>query len=232
MTTHSLAPRLALALGVAATLVLAGCTAADTDSLTDPTVEPAVTEEVTGEGENENLSPEPFPFAEDIPFTGLVDCNDQIDALLSNVLGAEPTSIGLGGDSSGRLTQQSGVGIDNVAEELFDLLTEYISPAACMLESGTGQFGQTVEVERTTGLPDGMSGLEWITRFVDAQSEGCDEYVERRAFWFLQEATNIHLTTAAWFGCEIDGEFTNDIGWESIYEQGFDAHQLLLTRLQ
>ena len=162
----------------------------------------------------------------------LIDCNEQIDALKSEALGGEPTTIGLGGDDLASITQQSGVGIDNGAEELLNLLTEYISPAACMLESGTGQYGQTVDVERSTRLPEGMSGLEWTTNYVDAASESCDEYVERRAFWFLQQDTNIHLTSAAWFGCGIEGEFSNEIGWEEVYEQAFDAHELLLTRLQ
>jgi hypothetical protein len=232
MTTHVPTQRFALALGVAATLVLAGCSAADSDSLTDPTLDPAVTEDVTGEGENENLSHEIFPFAEDIPFTVLIDCNEQIDPMLSEALGGQPTTIGLGGDELASITQQSGVGIDNGAEELFNLLTEYISPAACMLESGTGQYGETVESERITRLPDGMSGLQWTTRYLDAASESCDEYVERRAFWFLQQDTNIHLTSAAWFGCGIEGEFSNEVGWEEVYEQAFEVHELLLTRLQ
>jgi hypothetical protein len=232
MTTPSLTRHLAIAFGLAASLVLTGCAQADSDSLTEPTVDPAVTEEVTGEPENENLSPEIFPFAQDIPFTVLIDCNEQIDALLSEALGGEPTVTGLGGDDLAIITQQSGVGIDNGAEELFALLSEYISPASCMLDSGTGQYGQTIESEAITRLPDGMSGLQWTTRYVDAASESCDEYVERRAFWFLQENTTIHLTHAQWFGCAIEGEFSNEVGWEEVYEQAFDAHELLLTRLQ
>jgi len=223
---------IALTLGLAGALVLSGCSASGDESLTDPAVDTTVTEETTSEAEDENLSPEIYPFAEGIPFTVLVDCNEQIEALLSDTLGAEPTAIGFGADSSAAITQQSGVGIDNVAAELFDLLTEYISPAACMVGGDAGPYGQTVEVERTTGLPDGMSGLEWITRYVDPVSENCDEYVERRAFWFLQEDNTIHLTSAEWTGCSVEGEFPNDVGWEEIYEQAFAAHDLLLARLQ
>jgi len=231
MTTLSRAPRLALALGLAASLVLAGCAQADSDSLTTPTDDATVTDGENGDREDESLPAEIFPFAQDIPFTVLIDCNEQINAYLLEALGGEPTVIGLGGDGLASITQQSGVGIGNDADELFALLTEYISPASCMLESGTGQYGQTIESERSTRLPEGMSGLEWTTRYVDAASESCDEYVEMRAFWFLQQDANIHLTSAAWFGCGIGGQFSNEIGWEAVYEQAFDAHEVLLTRL-
>jgi len=232
MRVLSLKPRDTAAITLAVGLVLSGCSTTTADEfLTDPT-DTGVTAESAGELENENVSPEIFPFAKDIPFTVLIDCNDQIDALLSETLGGEPVDIDLGGDTRATITQQSGVGIDARAEEVFNLLTEYISPASCMLESGAGQYGQTVEAERITSLPDGMSGLTWTTRYVDVASEECDEYVERRAFWFLQQEANIHLTSAAWFGCEIDGEFTGEVGWESFYEQAFDAHEMLLVRLQ
>jgi len=232
MTVLSHTPRFAIALGVVAGLLLAGCTAAESESLTEPSVDQVITEETSGEPEDESLSHEIFPFAEDIPFTTLIDCNEQIDALVSEVLGAQPNGIGLGGDNLASITQQSGVGIDNGAEELFALLSEYIGVGSCGLESGTGQYGETIDPERILNLPEGMSGLQWTTRYLDEASESCDEYVERRAFWFLQEGTTIHLTSADWFGCGIEGQFSNEVSWEDVYEQASDAHELLLTRLQ
>jgi hypothetical protein len=230
MLTHSLAPKCVVAIGLACGLVLGGCASAETDSLTEPTPDTA-TENTTVEPEDETLSPEIFPFAEGIPFTTQIDCNTQIDRLVSEALGGAPAVIGLGDDELALITQQSGVAIGDGAEEIFALVSELVGVGVCPFESGTGQYGETQEGETLTGLPEGMSGLRWTTYFLDAASENCDEYVERRSLWFVQQDANIHLTTAAWFGCGVEGEFSNEVSWEDVYTQAQDAHQLLLDRL-
>ena len=221
-----LAPALLLAAG----LVLAGCQAGDVDdSLTEP-VPGEITTEVEVD-ESEGFT-EPFPFAEGIVFSPLIDCQERFEEAIAFVLGSEPAVIGVGDDGSGTIIQQMGVvGTEDDATGIFETFNGFIGQGQCMLDSGTGVYGETVERENLTGLPTGAQGIRWETNFVDAQTESCDEYVERREFWLVQEDVNLYLTAAGWFGCSVESEFPNEVSFEEISEQAADAHELMMGRL-
>ena len=220
------------ALLLSASLVLAGCASGNTnDSLTEPATADNVTTTEVEVDESDGVT-EPFPFAEGIVFSPLVDCQERFEEAIAFVLGSEPAYIGLGGDGSGFISQQMGVvGSDDDATTIFATFDGLIGQGQCMLESGTGAYGETVERENLTGLPMGAQGIRWITNYSDSQPESCEEYVERREFWLVQEDVNLYLTSAGWFGCSVDGQFPNEVSFDEIREQAADAHELMMGRL-
>lgn len=221
-----LAPAMLLVAG----LVLAGCANGDADdSLTEPVTGETVT---TPEVDESGGFTEPFPFAEGIVFSPLIDCQERFEEAIAFVLGSEPDVTGLGDDGSGTIIQQMGVvGTEDDATGIFDTFDGFIGQGQCMLDSGTGTYGETVQRENLTGLPNGAQGIRWETNYVDAQTESCDEYVERREFWLVQEDVNLYLTAAGWFGCSVDSEFPNEVSFEEISEQAKDAHTQYMGRL-
>ncbi len=82
-----------------------------------------------------------------------------------------------------------------------------------------------------TVIAIGAQGIRWETNYVNAETESCDEYVERREFWLVHEGVNLYLTAAGWFGCSVDSEFPNEVSFEDISEQAADAHQQMMGRL-
>ena len=211
-------------------LVLAGCANGDADdSLTEPVTGDTVTTPEVDESEGFT---EPFPFAEGIVFSPLIDCQERLEEAIAFVLGSEPDVTGLGDDGSGTIIQQMGVvGTEDDATSIFATFDGLIGQGQCMLDSGTGTYGETVQRENLTGLPSGAQGIRWETNYVDAQTESCDEYVERREFWLVQEDVNLYLTAAGWFGCSVDSEFPNEVSFEEISEQAKDAHTQYMGRL-
>ena len=221
-----LAPAMLLVAG----LVLAGCASGDPDdSLTEPVTGDTVT---TPEIDESDGFTEPFPFAEGVVFSPLIDCQEVLEEAIAFVLGSEPDVIGLGDDGSGTIIQQMGVvGTEDDATSIFATFGEFIGQGQCMLDSGTGIYGETVQRENLTGLPGGAQGIRWETNYVDAQTESCEEYVERREFWLVQQDVNLYLTAAGWFGCRVDSEFPNDVSFDEISEQAKDAHTQYMGRL-
>ena len=211
-------------------LVLAGCASGDPDdSLTEPVTGDTVTTPEVDESEGFT---EPFSFAEGIVFSPLIDCQERFEEAIAFVLGSEPDVTGLGDDGSGTIIQQMGVvGTEDDATGIFATFDGFIGQGQCMLDSGTGTYGETVQRENLTGLPSGAQGIRWETNYVDAQTESCDEYVERREFWLVQEDVNLYLTAAGWFGCSVDSEFPNEVSFEEISEQAKDAHVQYMGRL-
>ena len=211
-------------------LVLAGCANGNADdSLTEPVTGDTVTTPEVDESEGFT---EPFPFAEGIVFSPLIDCQERFEEAIAFVLGSEPDVTGLGDDGSGTIIQQMGVvGTEDDATGIFATFDGLIGQGQCMLDSGTGTYGETVQRENLTGLPSGAQGIRWETNYVDAQTESCDEYVERREFWLVQEDVNLYLTAAGWFGCSVDSEFPNEVSFEEISEQAKDAHTQYMGRL-
>lgn len=211
-------------------LVFAGCANGDAnDSLTEPVTGDTVTTPEVDESEGFT---EPFPFAEGIVFSPLIDCQERFEEAIAFVLGSEPNVSLLGNDGSGTIIQQMGVvGTEDDATSIFDTFDGLIGQGQCMLDSGTGTYGETVQRENLTGLPSGAQGIRWETNYVDAQTESCDEYVERREFWLVQEDVNLYLTAAGWFGCSVESEFPNEVSFEEISEQAKDAHTQYMGRL-
>ena len=222
----ALAPAMLLAAG----LVLAGCaTGTSDDSLTEPVTGNQV---ITPEVDESESSTEPFPFAEGLVFSPLSDCQEALEEAIALVLGSEPAVISLGDDGSGTIVQQMGVvGTEDDATSIFETFDGLIGQGQCMLDSGTGVFGETVGRDNLTGLPDGAQGIRWETNYVNAQTESCDEYAERREFWLVQVDTDLYVTAAGWFGCSVESEFPNDVSFEEIREQAADAHEAMMGRL-
>ena len=221
---------LAPAMLLVASLVLAGCASGDADdALTEPATGDTTTEPEVDESEGFT---EPFPFAEGVVFSPLIDCQERFEEAIAFVLGSEPDVTGLGDDGSGTIIQQMGVvGSEDDATNIFATFDGFIGQGQCMLDSGTGTYGETVQRENLTGLPEGAQGIRWETNYVDAQTESCDEYVERREFWLVQEDVNLYLTAAGWFGCSVDSEFPNDVSFDEVSEQATDAHNQYMGRL-
>jgi hypothetical protein len=220
------------ALLVAWSLILVGCAAGDgDDSLTEPVTGDNITTTDIDLDESEGFT-EPFPFADGLIFSPQGDCQELFEEAIVAVMGSEPTLIGLGDDGSGTIVQQMGVvGIEDDATSIFATFDGLIGQGQCMLDSGTGIFGETVERENLTGLPGGAQGIRWETNYVNAQTESCEEYVERREFWLVQKDVSLYLTAAGWFGCSVDSEFPNEVGFDEIREQATDAHELVMGRL-
>ncbi len=223
---------LAPAMLIVAGLVLAGCATGDSDdSLTEPVTGDNDTTNQMEVDESEGFT-EPFPFAEGIVFSPLADCQERLEEAIALVLGSEPAVIGLGDDGSGTIVQQMGVvATEDDATSIFDTFDGLIGQGQCMLDSGTGIYGETVERESLTGLPDGAQGIRWETNYINAQTESCEEYVERREFWLLQQDVTLYVTAAGWFGCSVGSEFPNEVSFEEIRQQAADAHELFVGRL-
>jgi hypothetical protein len=221
---------LAPAFLIAVSLILAGCQAGDSDDvLTEPVTGDNTTEVDVDESEG---STEPFPFAEGLLFSPQLDCQELFDEAVANVLGSKPSFTELGADASGTIIQQVGVvGTLDDATSIFGTFDDLIGVGQCMLDSGTGIFGETVERENLTGLPEGAQGIRWETNYVNARTDSCEEYVERREFWLVQDDVTLYLTAAGWFGCSVKSEFPNEVSFDDIREQAADAYDALIAGL-
>lgn len=232
MCTLTKNPALGPALLLAWSVVLVGCTAGDgDDSLTEPFTGDNITTTDIDVDESEGFT-ELFPFAEGLIFSPQGDCQELLEEAIAAVLGSEPALIGLGEDGSGTIVQQ--MGVVDTEDEATNILATFdglIGQGQCVLDSGTGIFGETVERENLTGLSGSVQGIRWETNYVSAQTESCEEYVERREFWLVQEDASLYLTAAGWFGCSVDSEFPNEVSFDEIREQATDAHELFMGRL-
>jgi len=214
-----------VSIAVVGVVMLGACSQETGAELTEPVTGESI---VTPEPVTEESVPssEEFPFAKDLMLLPLEDCQDSLLSMMSEVVGGEPTIVEMGTDGSGFIFQQSGEAPSNEdASNVLTVVGELTGPGSCILDSGVGTYGQTEERETLSDLPEGVQGLRWETRFLAVQSDSCSEYVERREFWLLVDGSTLHLTAGNWFGCSVDGEFSNEVSWDDVRQQAKDAHE-------